>query len=83
VTIAARAALSAQVAAIIKFEGCIEFDAAKPDDAPRELMDLARLALFDSRAATGECQGLVQACWDLVDVEARRRSSICAARAPQ
>ena len=46
------------VARVVGFEGEIEFDASKPDGAPRKLMDVSRLKALGWQAKIGLDQGL-------------------------
>lgn len=57
--------LAERIARLVGFEGEIRFDPAKPDGAPRKLLDSARLAALGWRAGRGLDQGLAEtyAAW--------------------
>lgn len=46
------------VAKVVGYQGCIEFDATKPDGAPRKLMNVSRLASLGWTANIALAQGL-------------------------
>jgi len=46
------------VARVVGFDGEIQFDATKPDGAPRKLMDVSRLASLGWQASIELTQGL-------------------------
>ncbi len=48
------------VAKVVGFKGQIEFDASKPDGAPRKLMDVSRLERLGWKAKTGLESGLTE-----------------------
>jgi len=50
--------LSNTMAKVVGFEGCIEFDASKPDGSPRKLMDVGRLRSLGWIYSTELEQGL-------------------------
>ena len=46
------------VAAVVGFEGCITWDATKPDGTPRKLMDVSRLSALGWKARIGLREGV-------------------------
>jgi GDP-L-fucose synthase len=50
--------LASTMAAVVGFEGDIEFDSSKPDGTPRQLMDVSRLASLDWKYSVELEQGL-------------------------
>lgn len=53
--------LASMVARVTGFQGRIDFDASKPDGAPRKLMDVERLARMRWRASIGLEEGIADA----------------------
>ena len=58
------ATLATKVSQAVEYTGQIQFDASKPDGAPRKLMDSRRLNALDWQAKVPLPQGLVQAYRD-------------------
>jgi GDP-L-fucose synthase len=52
--------LAERVAAVVGYKGELEFDASKPDGAPRRLLDNRRLATLGGRARTPLAEGLAE-----------------------
>ncbi|MDD2765832.1 MAG: GDP-L-fucose synthase [Opitutaceae bacterium] len=50
--------LTALVAAVVGFQGRIEWDASKPDGTPRKLLDVSKLTALGWRAQTGLREGI-------------------------
>lgn len=62
-------ALAETIAGVVGFEGALAFDAAKPDGAPRKLLDSSRLGKLGWRASTGLEEGLKKTyAWFLENV---------------
>ena len=53
--------LAETIAKVTNFKGELEFDATKPDGAPRKLMDVSRLELLGWKASVSLEEGLKQA----------------------
>ena len=49
------------------FKGELQFDATKPDDAPRKLMDVSCLELLGWKASVSLEEGLKHACQWFLD----------------
>lgn len=64
--------LAETVARVVGFRGRVEFDATKPDGAPRKLMDSSRLHALGWRATIGLEEGLALAYRDFQQTGARR-----------
>lgn len=65
--------LAETIARVTGFEGRLEFDASKPDGAPRKLMDVSRLAALGWQAGIGLEDGLRNAYQWFVQNRARFR----------
>jgi GDP-L-fucose synthase len=52
------------VADTVGFKGALEFDASRPDGAPRKLLDVSRLARLGWTARIGLKEGLADAYRD-------------------
>ena len=59
--------LATLVGKVVGFAGRIEYDATKPDGAPRKLMDVSRLERLGWKARVGLEEGLVRAYRDFLD----------------
>lgn len=69
------AELAALIAETVGFRGRIRFDSAKPDGAPRKLMDVSRLAQMGWTASTPLHEGIAQTYqWFLANRESLREA---------
>jgi GDP-L-fucose synthase len=66
------ASLAGLVGKVLGFEGAIEYDATKPDGAPRKLLDVSRLQALGWKARTGLEEGLGRAYRDFLAHGERR-----------
>lgn len=65
--------LAETVAKVTGFQGCLEFDATKPDGTPRKLMDVSRLADLGWKASISLEDGLRDAYqWYLNNIDSAR-----------
>lgn len=62
---------AACVAEVVGYQGEIVFDPARPDRAPRKLLDVSRLATLGWQARTSLRDGLAQAYRDFIANGAR------------
>jgi GDP-L-fucose synthase len=60
------AELAGEIAAVVGFEGLLEFDASRPDGTPRKLLDSSRLAALGWRPTTPLRLGLERAYADFL-----------------
>ena len=63
--------LAQLIGKVVGFTGHIEYDASKPDGAPRKLMDVGRLRALGWKARTGLEEGLTLAYRDFLTNERR------------
>ena len=61
------AQLARTVGQVVGYQGEIDFDATKPDGAPRKLMDSSRLNALGWQAQVGLAQGLSLAYQDFLE----------------
>ena len=66
------ASLAELIGKVVGFKGRIEYDATKPDGAPRKLMDVSRLKALGWKARTGLEEGLALAYRDFLANDERR-----------
>ncbi|MGZ5037111.1 MAG: GDP-L-fucose synthase family protein [Usitatibacter sp.] len=66
------ASLAGLIAKVVGFRGAIEYDPARPDGAPRKLMDVSRLRALGWKARTGLEEGLARAYRDFLAHDERR-----------
>lgn len=65
------AELSKTVASVVGYQGCVVFDAGKPDGAPRKLMDSARLSTLGWTSRVALRDGLEKAYHSMLNLAAR------------